>query len=322
MNNSGGRQEEPARSNVVSFDPATPLQDRLVAASGRLTNADRDVWAALSRDLSEAIFLSVEAVATEASVNQASVVRFAQKLGYSGFVELRNALRAQVQDNTSPGQRLRKLFDTADPANGSLASSLAQQAYVLAMAAQTLSEADFHAATEALARARRIYVFASGHATSIAELALRRLTRIGCDVVDLRGAPRDVIERVATIGADDVLLSFAFRIAPRHLAVLLDLAAERGVKIVGVTDLLTPDMARSGATILAASRGKSGDYQTLTVPMAIFEALSVSVAKRMPDRATDALDSIAEVAKRFEPGSSSRSAAHPLEKRGPRHRDR
>ncbi|WP_421725035.1 MurR/RpiR family transcriptional regulator [Bauldia sp.] len=298
------------------------LQERLAAHSDKLTTADKRIWAELSRDPTLAVFQSTEAIATSADVNQATVVRFAQKLGYSGFVELREALRNRVRDTTSPVQRLRKLVDTAADEAGTLAELLAHQAEALAMAATTVSNQAFESAADRLAAARTIHVFASGHATTLAELALRRLSRIGCHVVDLRGAPRDIIERVAQLGSDDALLAFAFRTPPRHLGALLDIAAEREAAIVAVTDVLAPDMARPQAQILAASRGRSGDYQTLTVPLAVMEALAIAVAKRAPQRATDALDRIGAVAERFEPLSSSRPASGPLDKRRRRNRDR
>ena len=303
-------------------DGARSLQARLTAHADRLTAADKRIWAALSRDPTLALFQSTDAIAAGAAVNQASVVRFAQRLGYSGFVELREALRDKARDTSSPVQRLRKLVDAPDSEGGTLAALLAQQADALAQAASTIAEEAFEAAADRLADARTIHVYASGHATTLAELAVRRLARIACPVVDLRGATRDVIERVAALGSDDALLAFAFRTPPRHLAVLLDIAADRGAGIVALTDVLAPDMVRPDAHILAASRGPAGDYQTLTVPLAVMEALAIAVAKRTPDRATEALDRIGAVAQRFEPPSSSRSASGPLDKRRTRNRDR
>lgn len=315
-----------AESTIPTFgrnqDHSEPsLQERLAMHADKLTTADKRIWAELSRDPTLAVFQSTEAIAVSAKVHQASVVRFAQKLGYSGFVELREALRSKVHDTTSPAQRLRKLVDTPAEETGALTLLLAHQADALAMAAATISDQAFEAAADRLAAARTIHVFASGHATTLAELALRRLSRIGCHVVDLRGAPRDVIERMARMGADDALLAFAFRTPPRHLAVLLDIAAEREAAIVAVTDVLAPDMARPQAQILAASRGRSGDYQTLTVPLAVMEALAIAVAKRAPERATEALKCIGAVAERFEHPSSSRPASGPLDKRRKRNRD-
>lgn len=300
---------------------ASSVQERLAACADRLTAADKRIWAELHRDPALAMFQSAEAVALGADVNQASVVRFAQKLGYSGFVELRQALRARVRDTTSPGQRLRKLVDAPEETQGTLGQLLAQQAEALAMATTVISERAFETAADRLAKAKTIYVFASGHATALAELSLRRFARMGCQVVDLRGAPRDIIERVARMNGDDALLAFAFRTPPRHLSVLLDIASDCEADIIALTDVLAPDLARPDAQILAASRGKTGDYQTLTVPLAITEALAIAVAKRQTERATDALDRIGAIAQRFEHPSSSRPASGPLDKRRKQNRD-
>ena len=310
------------RAQAAPSEGKLSVQGRLAGCADRLTATDKRIWAELQRDPALAVFQSAEAVALGANVNQASVVRFAQKLGYSGFVELRKALRERVRDTTSPGQRLRKLVDTSEGQTSSLGQLLAQQAEALVMATTTVSERVFEAAAERLAGARTIHVFASGHATALAELSLRRFSRIGCHVVDLRGSPRDVIERVARMGSGDALLVFAFRTPPRYLSVLLDIASDCRAGIIALTDVLAPDLARADAQILAASRGTTGDYQTLTVPLAIMEALAIAVAKRRPDEATEALDRISAVAQRLELSSSSRPASGPLDKRRKRNRDR
>ena len=303
------------------------LQDRLAVSASRMTAADKRIWAELSRDPALAAFQSTEAIASAADVNQASVVRFAQKLGYPGFVALREALRDRVRDATSPVQRLRKLVDAPMGQEGVLAALLSHQAEALAAAATTVSDRAFEAAAQSLADARTVYVFASGHATALAELALRRLLRIGCQVVDLRGSPRDIIERVANLTAQDVVLVFAFRTPPRHLNALLDAASDCDASIVALTDVLAPDIlasdvVRPRASTLAASRGQTGDYQTLTVPLAITEALAIAVAKRQTERATETLDRIDAVTRRFEHLSSSRSASGPLDKRRKQNRVR
>ncbi len=282
---------------------------RLSDGQGALTAAEARIRDAMLRDPTAVAFGSSGALAARARVHQASVVRFAQKFGFEGFASLREALREEVRDQAAAAERLRKVVGAADPAGDDLGAFLLDQAASLRGAEQTLGVNQVEAAAQRLAAATQVFIYASGHATALAELALRRLNRIGLGVVDLRGGRRELVERLAAIGDGDALLAFALRRVPRDLPATLAVTIEAGARPVLVTDLLDPSIWPAEALALAASRGQSSRYQTLTVPLAIVEKLAIETARAVPERATARVDRISGLASRFE--GATTSAARP-----------
>ncbi len=282
------------------------LLARITENAGRLTDSDRRICEAVLRDPVQAAFRSAEAIARNADVHQASVVRFAQKLGFAGFTSMREALREEVRDQAASATRLRRLVDEPSSADGGLHDFLSEQIAAIAAVEHAVPAAVLHRAATTVAEASRVFVFASGHATALAELALRRLARIGLATVDLRLCRRDLIECLAALGPEDVVLAFAFRRVPTDLPAVMAVADDQGTPVVGITDLLGATVWPTTDTLLAAPRGPAEEYQTLLVPAAVVEALAIWVAKAAPGRATAALDRIGAVARRFDPKSTAR----------------
>ena len=307
-------------ADTADEDAPTGLLARIAERSDRLTASDRKICEEVLRDPVQAAFRSAESIAQNANVHQASVVRLAQKLGFAGFASMRAALREEVRDQAAAATRLRRLVDRPDGADAGLNAFLAQQIGAIAAVERYVAADAMQQAAATLADARRVFVFASGHATALAELALRRLARIGLATVDLRLSRRDLIERLAGLGPGDAVLAFAFRRVPTDLPAILRVADDQGVATVGITDLLGAAIWPTAQTVLAAPRGRSDDYQTLLVPLALMEALAIAVAQAAPGRATQALDRIGAVAQRFDPGSSVRRVSDPLSQAKDTHR--
>src|SRR5882672_10647503 len=100
------------------------LEDR-VARSERLAPAERRVAEQLIEFGPEGALLSAAALAAQLGTSDATVVRTAKALGYSGLAELRRAL-ATYGNNPPPGERLRRTLEHTD-ANELFASVIGGQ---------------------------------------------------------------------------------------------------------------------------------------------------------------------------------------------------
>jgi DNA-binding MurR/RpiR family transcriptional regulator len=152
-----------------------------------------------------------------------------------------------------------------------------------------------------LVGARQIFLFARGHALSLADLAERRLRRFGLDIVPLDGENRSVAERLALMRADDLLLVFAFRARSKSLNVILTHATRLGCPTLLLADLSAATACPPMTLTLAAPRGRSGDeFQTLTVPMAVLNALVLTIAGRHEAVTQGALETAAMLIKELD----------------------
>jgi RpiR family transcriptional regulator, carbohydrate utilization regulator len=141
-----------------------------------LTGAGRKVAEYILNSPQETINLTITELGTRVGVSEASIVRFAQSLGYSGFHALKIRL---AEDIVSP---MLIVHEDLMPDDGP--ATAAQKAMTLGLRSledtvRILDVSVFEATIQALCDARQILLFASGNSIPIAMDLNFRLTKIG-----------------------------------------------------------------------------------------------------------------------------------------------
>jgi len=274
------------------------IQERVSEHATRLTPADRRVLEVLLSHPTEAAFLRAEEVADRAGVHQAAATRLAQRLGFGGYPELRSALQTELLGGIGPGERVRRRLQHTSRDN-LLQELVDDELASLAELPRHVSQSEIDDIAGRVSAARRVFLYGHGNSSVLVELMQRRLRRFGVDTVVLDGPGRDVAERLLGLTADDLLLAFAFLRAPGALESMLGYAAERGTPSVVVTDTLR-SLHPAPTVLVAAPRGSGREFQSLTVPMALANALVLTIARNSPDSSISSLDRLGSLLERFE----------------------
>ncbi|WOF22241.1 MurR/RpiR family transcriptional regulator [Microbacterium betulae] len=274
------------------------LITELVRSRGdRLTATDRRLVAVLQSRPAEAAFWYAADLTEPLGLHQSAATRMAQRLGFEGYPQLRDALRQDYLAGDGPSQRVRgRLERHPDDVLGGLVDD---EIGALAQLPLHITQGELDDLAARIAGAGHVHLFGHGNATVLVELLARRLRRSGIRSTALVGSDRDLAEHLSTVAAGDVLLACAFRRVPAALGTVLAVAGERGAFTALVTDTLL-SLSPPPDAILAAPRGAADDYLSLTVPMAIANALVLTIARRSPDRAISSLDGLGAILERFD----------------------
>ena len=273
------------------------LNDRVSREAARLTAADRRLLQVLLSHPQEASYLPATEVAARAGVHQASATKFAQKLGYTGYPELRRDLQQDLLISAS--DRIALTVDQAGE-DGLLAAVVEQEMGPLVDLPRQVSQAQLDRVATLLLTARSRFVFGRGNAVVLADLLDRRMRRFGMPTIPLTGSGRDLAEQLVALGREDVVVLYAFRREPRYFSQVLDLCVETGARAVLITDTLAAEAAARPAETLVGSRGAAREFQSLTVPMAITNALVLTVARTAPQRSRAGLTRLEQLLDRFD----------------------
>ncbi len=129
----------------------------------------------------------------------------------------------------------------------------------------------------------------------------RRLLRMGVDVEILSGDGRDLAEQILGLSAEDVMVSFVFRRQPRLYAAQIERAHRVGARTIAVSGSIGPALAPAPNLLLSAPRSGSNDsFQTLTVPMAITNALVLTMAQMNQETTLERLETLGQLISDFE----------------------
>lgn len=278
------------------------LHERIDTQRSRLTKTDRALVDILLSSPDDAVHWSGDDLAGHAGAHPAAATRLAQKLGFDGYPHLREEFRRERRGEQQPlrgaGDRMRVELKTRG--EGSVLDTFLQtEVESLAAIAESVAQTQLDAVADAIVQAETVHVFARGNATVLTDLVTRRLRRFGVRVLALDGDGRELAEKLTLLTERDLVLAYAFRRPPRLLTGLLDQSAKAGARSVLVTDTLhtldpSPDI------LIAARRGDRDGFSSLTVPMAVTNALILTLAHRHPDCTLPALDRLDMLLRTFE----------------------
>ncbi len=239
----------------------------------------------------QVIRLSIQKLAERVGVSQATVVRFTQAVGFSGFREFRIAL---VGDRAATGiaifhEDVNLRDDPMTIARKVLHSDIKAIVETLSL----LNAAEFARALEALHRARRVEVYGVGSSAPIAQDAYYRLLRIGLPVTVATDAhmmavsaamltPRDVAFVISHTGRTMETLNAAAR------------AAEAGAVVISLSSHRQTPLAQSaGIRLVTADRETVFRREAMASRIAhlsLIDAICVCLAVRRIHSATAAMD--------------------------------
>jgi DNA-binding MurR/RpiR family transcriptional regulator len=267
--------------------------------AGTLTPAERKLVSMVISEPRSAALASLTDLARAAGVHEATASRLARKLGYEGYAAFRQALQAEFIPTRETATRIQRTLDGVAE-GGVLSGLVAQEVAGLSDLLTHVGEERIREVAGHLMGARRIHVFARGNAEVLALMMVKRFRRFGRDIQLLSGDARDLAERALAMGAEDVVLVYSFRRQPRHYAPLVEHARRVGARVVAITGVSGHLLTPQPDCLLAAPRsGDPAAFQTLTVPMAISNAIVIAAAQA--DRGTiERLDALGELIRRFE----------------------
>jgi DNA-binding MurR/RpiR family transcriptional regulator len=220
-------------------------------------------------------------IAARSGVQASTVVRFAQRLGYSGYSELQVLFRREYAQRATPmqnyQQRIRRLIASK---KGALTSGTVAREFVagslsgLTELARDLDEPAFEAAVALLERAQNIYVVGVRRAFPVAAYIAYALQHTNKRVHLVDGIGGMYREQMRAIGGDDVVVAISF--TPYGKETLL-YAGGRSAQGEGAGHHRQQDVA---ARAPCARAGRRQGGQRIRVPLADQHFLPVPGAVR------------------------------------------
>ncbi len=238
-------------------------------------------------------------LAKATGVHEATASRLARKLGYESYAAFRNALRDEFLTTRETATRFEKTI--AETNSDTVLGTLVQQeSHALQRVEDYVSSDQINTVAALLMSARRVFVYGSGNAEILALLMLKRFRRFGKDVHKLEADPRSLAEQSLGLDTGDVVLVFAFRRPPRGYAPLIETAREAGATTIVVSGTTGAMMTPQPDHLLAAPRsGHPDGFQTLTVPMAICNAVVIAAGFEAKDESLKKLEKLGRLIERF-----------------------
>ena len=237
----------------------------------------------------ETIDLTITELSSRIGVSDASIVRFAQSLGYPGFHALRLRL---AEDIVSPMSIVHEDLMPDDKPVTAVQKAMTVGLRSLEETIRILDIAELEVAIQAICNARQIVLFASGNSIPIAMDLNFRLTKIGLQ--SLFAIDPTMQEMQASLTTpEDVAVGISHTGSSKDTVHALELAKERGARTICITNHTGSPLTRHGdIRLFTASRISHFRQERLEsnlAMLALTEALFVGVCIEHSDATVQAV---------------------------------
>lgn len=258
-----------------------------------LTVAEQRITAVLLDDPATAAQLSISDLAARAQTSEATVVRAARSLGFSGYPELRLALAAASATELPSGSlTLSGDIERGDTLETALEKLVAAETAALRSTLSQLDLGVLGAAVEVVSSAKRVHLYGVGISGLVAQDLWHKLMRIGRDC-HVFGDAHLALTSAALIGPGDVVVAVSHSGEVDDVLEPVRLAHAGGATVVAITSQPKSSLARIADHLLqSAARAEPllpGAMAGRASQLLVTDALFVGVAKADFDGAMRAM---------------------------------
>ena len=254
-----------------------------------MSNAYQKIAVYLTQNPNDVAVHTVNGIADRCGVHAASLVRFAQALGYRGFKELQLLFQKRLS-TAAPGFEARvaalqeELGTRADHSEHGFLRDLVVRDITSLQDMLTMIRADdLVEAVGLLEAAETVYLVGQLRSAPVVDLLRYGLTMLGkrCILLDPSGGLATHMARA--MRKADLLIAVSFRFYATEVVNVAEEAAANGHPIIAISDNTLSPLAKSATVLFTIPEHEYTFSRSLAAPMCLAQSLTIALASRLQD---------------------------------------
>lgn len=227
----------PRSKNAGPADEWGRLAARINAALPAMLPTNRKIALGVLEDAQRVGFSSIQSLGRAFGVSEASIMRFAKDLGFSGFADLKKTIQKAIKQQLNPYGEIASSELTGLDDRQQLERVMRLESDNLGKTFRGMNPRTLYAIIDGLAQAERVYLCGFGSTRHIVGLYGFLLTsNCAKQVVTLSGSIADYIQELSLVTGRDALIVATIPIYAREDIQIARLVRKRGGKVYLFTD--------------------------------------------------------------------------------------
>lgn len=254
--------------------------------------AEKKVADWILKHRAEAIKLSIVELAAKTGASEATIARFARKLGYGGYQEMKIAFAQDESREYKPTHETVKKADTCSKIFDKVVGDVEE---TLMHTRAVLSDKKLEAAAEAIHNAKKLLVFGLGASASVATDAAHKFLREGIDCTVSSDNHMQVI-LASHLSEKDVVLAISHSGASKDIIEAMEVAKSCGATTISITNYGKSPIARVSDIELNTAADETKftmlALSSRIAQLCIIDAIYLYVVMRRDKAATTAISKV------------------------------
>ena len=255
-----------------------------------LSKGQKQLAAYITENDDRAAFITASKMGRIVGVSESTVVRFAYALGYDGYPELQKSLQELIRNKLTSVQRIQLTGDLQP--NDVLRSVLKSDVSNIRATIDSIDNASFNAAINALLEAKKVYIVGLMSAAPLAQFLAYYLGFVMDNVVMVSGAMGNIYEDLFRISSEDVCIGISFPRYSNRTIDALDFARGKDATIIAITDSVSSPIAEKAEHALIARSDMAGFADSLVAPLSLINAIIVACSLRRREQVSNTLSQL------------------------------
>lgn len=255
-----------------------------------LSKGQKQLAAYITENYDRAAFITASKMGRIVGVSESTVVRFAYALGYDGYPELQKSLQELIRNKLTSVQRIQLTGDLQP--NDVLRSVLKSDVSNIRATIDSIDNASFNAAINALLEAKKVYIVGLMSAAPLAQFLAYYLGFVMDNVVMVSGAMGNIYEDLFRISSEDVCIGISFPRYSNRTIDALDFACGKDATIIAITDSVSSPIAEKAEHALIARSDMAGFADSLVAPLSLINAIIVACSLRRREQVSNTLSQL------------------------------
>ena len=260
---------------------------KIQANLDRMSPADREIGRFIAENPDKMLGLSSAALAAETGRSQSSVVKFAQRLGFASYQDLKLAVSThRAQDWRLPAGPIHGSIAQEDGFATVLEKLVSSKYRAMRETVAANGAREVGRAVEALDAARRIYLAGVGASSLVASDLSYKLLKLGCVAIQ-NGDSHVQMANVAAGGPQDLLVAISYSGTSMETLKIAECAKGRGARVIAITGMQDNPLARLSDillhTVADEDHVRSSSITARDAQLALTDLLFLMIVQRQPD---------------------------------------
>jgi DNA-binding MurR/RpiR family transcriptional regulator len=277
------------------------IGDRVRGSMNDLTSAERKVARVLLSAYPIAGLETLASFAGRADVSAPTVMRFVNKLGFSGYPTFQSALREEIQERMSSPLALFDRRPHDAPGGDALLTSAHETfASTLRSTFARLDGEEIDTAVRLLARRRRtVYTTGGRFSQMLAQYLYAHLQQLRPNVAHIADGLTPRHDRLIDLGVSEILVVFDYRRYQPDTIAFAEAAARQGTPILLFTDPWVSPIADVAEHVLISDVAAPSPYDSIVAATALVETVIVGLINELGEEAQDRIAAVERTREQF-----------------------
>lgn len=234
-------------------------------------------------------FLSIQELSENLELGRASILRFANKLGFKGFAALKKEIINELKDDISPLDKFSVSLNEKAEKNFNINHIAEDEVKNINHLVNNFDQKKFNKAANLIMEAENIYIAGHGSSHYIAGLSAFLLQRVGYRAFHLNNSSLSFVEQLVNIRKDDLLIEFSFPPYFSNTTMAAEFAKKQKAGVISITNSVVAPVTKHSSVSLIVKTENQILTNSMTPIIVLLYTLIDEVAVKDKERSKNTI---------------------------------